>query len=449
VELGERPVHLPHVRPRRPALELGVPKRVSVIRKDQTFDYASRITAINDPNNSATNQSYTYDVLDRLTQGQTASPATHTQQFTYDAIGNRQTAVLDSTSTSYGYVSGSNRLSSLSGGTSRSYTYDAVGNPTTVGALTYIYNNANRLVQVKNGSTVIASYEVNALGQRTRKTVGATITRFIYDEKGHLIGEYDDSGNLIQETVWLDELPVATLRPTGSSGTPTPINTYYVHADHLGSPRAVTRPSDNAFTWKWDQLDPFGANVADENPASLGSFMHALRFPGQYYDAETGTNYNYKRDYDAAIGRYLQSDPIGLDGGVNTYAYAKQNPLHFTDPSGQFAVIAPILECLLNPVCAGGVFAIIGVGSQIGSQSGANSGSSSNCPPDDPCDKKLSKHEIEKLQKGGVDVEGEKEGYGGPPSHFDLYKCKNGDIVVKRKGGGEIVARTGLNMNNF
>ena len=149
-----------------------------------------------------------------------------------------------------------------------------------------------------------------------RKTVGAVVTYFIYDEQGRLLGEYDATGALIEETVWLEDLPVATLRPTGA-GNPPPIAVYYVHADHLGSPRAVTRPSDNAMIWQWDNVDPFGANLPNENPGGQGTFKYALRFPGQYYDAETGMHYNYFRDYDPVIGRYIQSDPIGLKGGLN------------------------------------------------------------------------------------------------------------------------------------
>src|SRR5207253_1088515 len=123
-----------------------------------------------------------------------------------------------------------------------------------------------------------------------------------YDEQGRLLGEYDVAGKLVQETVWLEDLPVATLRPTGAMGAPTPINVYYVHADHLGSPRAVTRPVDNAVMWQWDTTDPFGANPANENPANQGNFTYNLRFPGQYYDAQTGTNYNAARDYDPTVG---------------------------------------------------------------------------------------------------------------------------------------------------
>ena len=110
---------------------------------------------------------------------------------------------------------------------------------------------------------------------------------------------------------------------------------YYIHADHLGTPRAITRPSDNAVVWKWENSDPFGANQPNEDPANTGTaFKYNLRFPGQYYDQETQTHYNWNRDYDASTGRYIQSDPIGLDAGINTYGYARANPLARMDASG-------------------------------------------------------------------------------------------------------------------
>jgi RHS repeat-associated protein len=86
--------------------------------------------------------------------------------------------------------------------------------------------------------------------------------------------------------------------------------------------------------WRWDQQEPFGNNVPDENPSGLGVFDLPLRLPGQYFDKETNLHYNYYRYYDASLGIYDQSDPIGLRGGLNTYAYVSSNPLGAIDPFG-------------------------------------------------------------------------------------------------------------------
>jgi RHS repeat-associated protein len=99
-----------------------------------------------------------------------------------------------------------------------------------------------------------------------------------------------------------------------------------VHTDHLNTPRLITNQTGQA-VWRWDNTDPFGGNVPDENPSGLGNFTCNLRLPGQYFDKETNLHYNYFRDYDPAIGRYIQSDPLGLLAGINTYAYVGGNPL--------------------------------------------------------------------------------------------------------------------------
>ncbi|MEK7811357.1 MAG: RHS repeat-associated core domain-containing protein, partial [Pseudomonadota bacterium] len=108
---------------------------------------------------------------------------------------------------------------------------------------------------------------------------------------------------------------------------------YYIYTDHLDTPREITDTNGNV-VWQWDNTDPFGDNPPNENPSRLGQFEFNLRFPGQSYDKETGLHYNYFRDYDPATGRYVQSDPIGLDGGINTYTYVGGNPLSYTDPLG-------------------------------------------------------------------------------------------------------------------
>lgn len=105
------------------------------------------------------------------------------------------------------------------------------------------------------------------------------------------------------------------------------------HADHLNTPRLVA-DATGATVWRWDQTEPFGNNPADENPSGLGAFDLPLRLPGQYFDKETNLHYNYYRDYDPSLGIYKQSDPIGLDGGINTYAYVLASPLTAIDPFG-------------------------------------------------------------------------------------------------------------------
>jgi RHS repeat-associated protein len=162
---------------------------------------------------------------------------------------------------------------------------------------------------------------------------------YVYDNQGHLIGEYDVNQHVIEETVYLDDLPVAVLKQTiAGTGTSQSTGThiYYVYADHINTPRVITQATDNRMVWRWDNADPFGLLPPNENPGSLGVFTYNQRFPGQVYDKETNNFYNVNRDYDPQQGRYIQSDPIGLGGGINTYSYVGGNPLIGTDSSGLF-----------------------------------------------------------------------------------------------------------------
>jgi RHS repeat-associated protein len=176
-----------------------------------------------------------------------------------------------------------------------------------------------RLAKAQRGTSTW-TYGINGLGQRALKrdpAQSANNRYFVYDLEGNLIGEYGPGAALVQETVWLGDLPVATLQPTGI---------FYIAPDHLGAPYQITNATRQV-VWRWDH-DPFG------NGAPTGNLTYNLRFPGQYCDAETGLNYNYYRDYDPKLGRYIQSDPIGLAAGLNTYAYAKGNSVSRSDSLG-------------------------------------------------------------------------------------------------------------------
>jgi len=107
---------------------------------------------------------------------------------------------------------------------------------------------------------------------------------------------------------------------------------YYVHTDHLNTPRLVTNDAQQT-VWRWENQEPFGINPPEETPSGA-VFEFPLRFPGQYFDRETSTAYNYFRDYDPQTGRYIQFDPTGLRGGINGYAYGYDNPLRYFDFTG-------------------------------------------------------------------------------------------------------------------
>jgi RHS repeat-associated protein len=303
--------------------------------KTLTFDNAFRITGIADTTAGASNWTYGYDSLDRITSGTSASV---TRGWTYDASGNRLTETGSAPST-YSVSPSSNRITGITGALARTYGYDAAGNTTSYATATATYNDAGRLqILTQGGSTETIVY--NALGQRVRKTGGTAGTvLFWYDEAGHLLGEYDGAGGLVEETVWLGDIPVATLRPSGST-----VAIYYVHTDQLNTSRQVTRPSDNAQMWTWFS-DPFGTDAANANPAGVGNFAYNLRFPGQVFDGQAGLHYNGYRDYDPATPRYLEPDPIGLAGGsYSTYAYVDGNPISRTDRKGLQVEVEPPIE---------------------------------------------------------------------------------------------------------
>lgn len=141
---------------------------------------------------------------------------------------------------------------------------------------------------------------------------------YVYGKGGLLYGEYDGYGQLIREYIYLNDEPIAQINADESIT--------YLHTDHLGTPRKGSN-SAGSQVWSWDS-DAFG------NGAPSGTATVNLRFAGQYYDTESGLHYNWNRYYDPSTGRYISSDPIGLAGGLNTFAYVNANPVMFVDPEG-------------------------------------------------------------------------------------------------------------------
>jgi RHS repeat-associated protein len=282
-------------------------------------DPGYRITQITD--NTVLTKDFGYDALDELISYATTSI---TQGYTYDANGNRTQLTENTNSTHYTIDLSSNRLLSrnVNNQTLTNYTLDEAGNLTNDGTRSFTIDARGKLASVKIGKTA-TNYDYNGFGERVQKTSGKAATLFTQDAAGNITGEYDGKGKVIQETLYLGNLPVGVLKAGAI---------YYVNPDHLGAPRTITDNTGNP-VWSWDH-EPFG----NGQPIVSSAFTYNLRFPGQYYDTETGLHHNGFRDYDPVLGRYIQSDPIGLAGGINTYAYVGGNPVNAIDPIGLIGI---------------------------------------------------------------------------------------------------------------
>ncbi|HHO8920417.1 TPA: RHS repeat domain-containing protein, partial [Pseudomonas aeruginosa] len=317
---------------------------------------------------------YQYDPLDRLTEERGVQGG---RSYAYDAVGNR-TQRSDNpasggtaSSQDYQYAPDSNRLTAIG---AQAVTSDAAGNLTQDRAARKLaYDAQGRLQSVSLDGQQVAEYRYNALGQRIVKLTPESVTTYLYGPDGQLLGEaeHDGSGRKLRARyyLWLDSLPLATIDADydaqGKVGNPTLL---YLHGDHLDTPRLATDASGQ-IAWQW-QSDAFGRGEA----LSQGSTQVNLRFPGQYYDAESGLHYNYFRDYDPQTGRYVESDPIGLRGGLNTYGYVMGNPLRYIDPTGESIAIVEAL--VVGAVIVGGAMIINSLGNPAGqdSQGGDNYG---------------------------------------------------------------------------
>jgi RHS repeat-associated protein len=310
--------------------------------RDITYDDADRVSRYTHYSASTgqpapnVDQSFGYDELSRLISVTGAT----SWSYAYDANGNRTASSAGITARGYTVSATSNRLDALTN-PARSMGYDPAGNTLSdvqsgsSANYTARYSLEGRLAAMKQDGVAGVDFAYDAMGRRITRSAWTgspsnprTLTLYAYDQDHHLIGEYKADGSPLMEYIWLGDIPVAMIKLSGAEAT-----TYAIHTDHLNTPRVVL-DAQAQVRWRW-LGEPFGANPAEEQPnAALPALQQSLRFPGQQYEPFGGRHYNHFRDYEPTTGRYVQSDPIGLAGGLNTYAYVGANPLSYSDPLG-------------------------------------------------------------------------------------------------------------------
>jgi RHS repeat-associated protein len=287
------------------------------------YDLGDKVSSILDGFSVIDSQTFVYDGLDRLTG---ATGGYGSLSYTYDPNGNRLTQSANGVVSTYAYGSASNRLTQVrEGAATQDFSYTPSGATSSIAAtgqpkVGMLYSPSGRLLAVTNGSSTNAQYLYDAFGHRLVRSVAGGVSLFQYDQAGHLLAEVNAAGQTTVEYVYVGDRPLATIEPlTGKVS--------YLHTDHLGTPQVAT-DAGRAVVWK-ARYEPFGAAKVVTSLVAQN-----LRLPGQEFEASTGLHQNGFRDYMPGLGRYLESDPIGLSGGINLFAYARANPLEMIDPRG-------------------------------------------------------------------------------------------------------------------
>lgn len=305
------------------------------------------IDSVTDAIYSAHNATYTYDPNDRL---QSVARSGDAQSFGWDKVSNRTSH----SRAGIGYTitpdSASNRLLGYSGGgLDRSFGHDAVGNVAsetrTDGNRVYGYDGFGRMTGLWINGVLKGDYGLNALNQRPVKWNTSGTTHFIQTSAGQLLAEFSSQSTAY---VWLGDELLGIVRDNQFRAN---------HNDHLGRPEMLTSAA-KAVVWR-AKNDAFGRTIVTDNIGNLN-----VGLPGQYFDIESGLWHNWHRIYDPQTGRFVQSDPIGLAGGINTYAYVAGSPTMRTDPTGLLQNTGPGGPCATD--CRFQLFVCKGVGLTAG-----------------------------------------------------------------------------------
>ena len=277
-------------------------------------DANGNVGSITNTLDPAKNKTFTYDALDRLW---TATGPWGSLGWTYDGVGNRLAQTAPEGSSTYTYQTGTNRLASVSGPNPITFGYDNNGNTTTENARTYAYNQNDRLIQATEGA-VLGQYGFDASEQRATKTAGGQVGVFQHDQWGRILAESQPSGTTLAEYIYLNGQPVA--KSDGATVS-------FIHTDQLGTPQSMTDASGGK-VWEIESR-PFGDGATITGSAALN-----LRFPGQYFDQETGLHQNWHREYAPGLGRYIEPAPLRFNPALNYYVYVGNNPVRLVDPLG-------------------------------------------------------------------------------------------------------------------
>jgi RHS repeat-associated protein len=363
------------------SLKIGALKQLSYTR-----DNVGNINSINDQLNPLSDKTFTYDALYRLAK---ATGPWGNLEYSYDPVGNRIVEDTDSGTTNYSYSG--NRLISTTGAKNFVFDYDENGNTISENLRQYNYNQNKRLTSVVENSNVLGDYVYNGIAQRVKKVAGGKTTLFHYDLQGLLIAESDPTGIITSEYVYLYNQPLAKvelfnyletclgdlnrsgevnvedlsiyaahfgiaectidesclgdldgdididgrdlaaiIEEFGNTNCPYELIYFYTN-DHLGTPILMT-DNEGLPIFEGEFL-PFG-----EIYSITGSAINNFRFPGQFYDNETGLSYNHFRYYQSKFSRYNRPDPASIRNGMNLYIYAKNNPLQYIDPYGLYVI---------------------------------------------------------------------------------------------------------------
>jgi RHS repeat-associated protein len=324
-----------------------------------SYDALGRRTALTRPN--GVNTSYTYDPLSRLLSvlHQAGSSTLDGTDYAYDVAGNRtsKTALPSNVTSSYTYDPAYMLTKVMQGATQmEGYTYDAVGNRTYQPGAPYTYNSSNEMLTREgvpytydaNGNTLsktnksgatsyawdfenrltgvtlptggVVSFKYDPFGRRIQKSAAAGTTTYVYDGDNieeELNGASGTLGERYTYGPGVDEPLVGQRQP----------QIYYYEADGLGSVTSLTDPTGAiAATYTYDS---FGFQTK-----GTGNATNWFRYTGRDLDSDTGLYYYRARYYDPMTGRFLSEDPIGFGGGVNKYAYARNDPSTRNDPQG-------------------------------------------------------------------------------------------------------------------